>query len=630
MSDYKILNTIKYNSDILLHYRSLDKFLNIIKEVVSHFHSFYLKSNNVNDIKYDLYKFMTGFKNLLEQDLEYFKLDSVLGLTPTKTDYSKLIDKSSMLDFLEIQKYKKQNILKDDISRKLKIFNFDDLANLDSYRILGNLLSLDIELIELFYYHINNKNENIKTGCDKDMTDMEFAIFINKNKVIEKFVSASNRLTIKDIRDKLIKKYDAESFIDSHRINISYDLISSSSTSKILLLYNNAAIKIFSYIFPNKDEIFINKRAELLNTIPITKKYNKMKPRVFFINAHGRSCSIDEYQKINRVDISGLVSEFNENPGAVKPIVERPYFDHKKMYIISNQPVGRLSLQSFINVYNEIFSSNHRNQILKSLISAITTKHLQLIQSLFNIYVYKDVFGIRGTNPLINGVLNDNDLEQNVNDFENTKQLVLNGHSYIYPKTGETTQEYINFVKYNYKHPPPDTIFNFNDADIESNIFGIFELNGDTEPIITKLTNKIINIRSISKEIKMGLKLNSLFKQAKDIPDGVEEVLKYNRAINKLKKGEFTHGELIQIILENANIKEDEYPVIFTNQCRAFRPESYLNIDDDLMHLNTYENYKNQHTFRQNNISKLRMKSMNNSLRLSSPYNISKKNSNNN
>ena len=96
------------------------------------------------------------------------------------------------------------------------------------------------------------------------------------------------------------------------------------------------------------------------------------------------------------------------------------------------------------------------------------------------------------------------------------------------------------------------------------------------------------------------------------IPFGV----KFNKAIKASGKTQFTHGEVLNLILENADIQEGEYPVIFTNQCRGITHYSR----EGTRHLNTIKHFETSKV-QANSIKNFRRNSLQRSL-LTRPFGV--------
>ena len=222
--------------------------------------------------------------------------------------------------------------------------------------------------------------------------------------------------------------------------------------------------------------------------------------------------------------------------------------------------------------------------------SARNQKEIQIIQQFFDIYVYKHLFKDVHTSK--------DTFEDQIRQFESRTKL-----KHIYPETEETSKEYLNFVKYNYNSPPPDTVFHFKNVDTNENLTGIFELNLQNGDTLKKLS-KSLNFIQSDIDMNMGLSAEKIF-NADSIPEDLEEVVKYNKAIKSTGKTSFTHGEVLNLILENADIKKKEYLVIFTNQCRGITSYSR----EGKKNLNTIEDFKHSE-IQTKSISKFRRLSL--------------------
>ena len=114
-------------------------------------------------------------------------------------------------------------------------------------------------------------------------------------------------------------------------------------------------------------------------------------------------------------------------------------------------------------------------------------------------------------------------------------------------------------------------------------------------------------------DMSMGFRPEKLFKY-ESYPEDLDEVVKYNKVIKASGKTHFTHGEVLNIILENADIEKDEYVVIFTNQCRGITHYSR----EGTKHLNTLEHFKTTKV-QANSIKNFRRTSLQRSLLVTPP-----------
>ena len=118
--NFKNINSIKYNTDILKHLYTPDYAFNALKPIVrdnllNNWDVPELEKTNL--VKEHLFRFVTGIKFLKDQSADYRKFNSPLGLTPTRQEYLDFIDKTGMLNFLDTPKYRKLHIFRKDIAR---------------------------------------------------------------------------------------------------------------------------------------------------------------------------------------------------------------------------------------------------------------------------------------------------------------------------------------------------------------------------------------------------------------------------------------------------------------------------------------------------------------------------------
>ena len=489
-----------------------------------------------------------------------------------------MLDKSPILDFLDTKKYREQKIFKEEIKEKLKLLDFEDFV-LMTFNKLRLFLSVDIDLLKNFNLVTKNKAYNLKEGCDETMTKAQFKKFIENNKNFEYLVSCDNILTLEEIKKDFIEYYNAKSFLALNRIDM-FDLL----IKPLNMIDGVLCRKIYLFIFPNDEQIFINNRFSFLDKIPKSRLFNGKNVRVFFINAHGTNCYLESYAKTKRIDISKLVKKY--------------YFKDNRLTIFNNQPVGRFSILESIHLFNELFSSHFRKNILDSLLSSYKREHFSIIEDLFNIYEFRRR---RTYNPLLVP------FEEQVDKFEKFLQKE-------YIETLNTTKKVVNFTKYNYKNSPPNVDYTFNINDQKEPLLGIFELNRENESTIRKLFNLTSSKFTKNKEIKMGLNTKEIFEYRGDIPNDYEDIIKYNRKIIEKKKTIFSLEDFVSIILENSNIKNDDHVVIFSNHCRGLQ-----DIDLITENFNTYVNFPKKS---QKKIDKLRRNSINRAEKALKPYNI--------
>jgi hypothetical protein len=502
-------------------------------------------------VKEHLFRFNTGIKFLEDQTADYRKLSSPLGLEPTRKEYLDFVDKI----------VEKLGIKSEDIARKLKILSYDDIANM-YHRCLNDIISCSDEILKLYV----KEKENFHKGIRESMNEKEFETALKKkNTLFERFQTEENEYELDEFYQSILIYNSPEEYLKTNTINIFIELFRPVER----IQEKQVAKKIYNYFFPKEEDVFSNQRLAILkDDIPFSlEKF--LTPRIFYISAHGDSCPIYKYKDIPRLNIKQEIIKFNRKSRDKKK--KGPFVSYKNVMFIANQPIGRLSLIYLIKVFIDLFTEEHREIILNAILGARNQKEIQIIQQFFDIYVYKHLFKDVYTSK---DTFEDS-FENQIRQFESRTEL-----KHIYPETEETSKEYLNFVKYDYIRPPPDTVFHFKNVDTNENLTGIFELNLQNGDTLTKLS-KSLNFIQSDIDMNMGLSAEKIF-SADSIPEDLEEVVKYNKAIKSTGKTNFTHGEVLNLILENADIQENDYLVIFTNQCRGItsfsgKGENFLN-----------------------------------------------------
>ena len=579
------MNSIKHNTDILKRLYATDYAFNALKPIVRNNLSKrggvgpgspndIPESQKINLVKEHLFRFVTGIKFLEDQAADYRKLISPLGLNATRKEYLDFIDETSMLNFLDTPKYRKLHIFRKDIARKLKILTYDDIANM-YHRCLIDIISSSDKILKLY----SKEKNNFYKGIRENMTEKEFERAIKKNKLFEKFDTVDNEYLLDDFYSS-IQYQSSKDYLNMKPINIFLELFSPLKRIKQKTL----AKKIYEYFFPKEEDVFSNQRLKLLKKIPISSGLKSMKPRIFYVSAHGDSCPLYKYRNIPRLNIRQALIDFNK----------RDFVSYENVMFIANQPIGRLSLTYLVKVFIDLFTEEHRETILNAILSARDPPEFQIIQQFFDIYVYKHIFKSTHTSK--------DSFEEQMREFESRTKLKS-----IYPETEETSKEYLNFIRYNYSNPPPDTSFHFINADTNENLTGIFELNSQNRDTLKNLSENL-NSKESDIDMNMGLKPEKIFKYDSFIED-LDEIVKYNKAIKASGKTQFTHGEVLNLILENADIQEGEYPVIFTNQCRGITHYSR----ERTRHLNTIKHFETSKV-QANSIKNFRRNSLQRSL----------------
>lgn len=592
----KNMNSIKHNTDILKRLYAPDYAFDALKPIVRNNLSKsggvgrgsprdIPESQKINLVKEHLFRFVTGIKFLEDQAADYRKLSSPLGLEPTRQEYLDFIDETSILNFLDTPKYRKLGINRTDIARKLKILTYDDIANM-YHRSLIDIISSSDEILKLY----SKEKNNFYKGIQENMTEKEFESAIKKNKLFEKFDTGDNEYLLDDFYSSILYQ-SSKDYLNMKPINIFLELFSPLKRIK----QKTVAKKIYEYFFPKEEDVFSNQRLKLLKEIPISSGLKSMKPRIFYISAHGDSCPLYKYPNIPRLNIRQALIDFNK----------RDFVSYKNVMFIANQPIGRLSLTYLVKVFIDLFTEEHRETILNAILSARDPPEFQIIQQFFDVYVYKHIF--KGTYTSKDTF--EDSFEDQMREFESRTKLKS-----IYPETEETSKEYLNFIRYNYSNPPPDTSFHFINADTNENLTGIFELNSQNRDTLKNLSENL-NSKESDIDMNMGLKPKKIFKYDSFIED-LDEIVKYNKAIKASGKTQFTHSEVLNLILENADIQEGEYPVIFTNQCRGITHYSR----EGTRHLNTIKHFETSKV-QANSIKNFRRNSLQRSL-LTRPFGV--------
>lgn len=599
-----IFNRIKQNIDLLHFFYNIKDFYDAIELLV--IDNYYVvelnnlseedRKNIENFIKVDLHKFYNAYNLLRTQKYEYKKLDSVFGKDANNSQYLKLIKTKQFLDFLDAKLYRDKKIYKEEILEKLKLLDFEDLLYIDNSYFLRSFLCVDIELLKSFNFITKHKEHNIKNGCKKSMTQKEYNKFIENNKYLEYLLSCDNKYTIDKMKTNL-KDYTAKEFMDLKRLVLFESLVLPINNDK-----ENIAPKIYKMIFPSSSDILVYKRLSLLSNIPKSKLINKKKIRTFFINAHGASCYLDEYKDQERFNIKGFLEEYNSYK------TKEDIVKNDSLTIINSQPVGRLSALDHITIFNEIFTSFYRNNLLKSLLNAYKREHFTLIERVFNIFIHKHFY------KNLSDIRSSNSFEEEIEKIEEQTKKISKKIRHIHGKTNYTTQDMVNFTKYNYKNNPPDVEYSLQPGDKGSPLLGIFELNKDNESTIRDFNKLLLSHDKAYQNLNLGLNPEELYNYRSEIPKDYEEVFKYNMKIQYLRKSRYYLDDFIKIILDNANIKEDEQIIIFSNHCRGIaKPGKNLEFFNTIHHFSPKDRKR---------INKLRKNSLNRAYNTLKPNNL--------
>ena len=599
-----IFNRIKQNIDLLHFFCNVEDFYDFIKHLV--IDNYYVvefynlskedRKNIENFIKVDLHKFYNAYNLLRTQKYEYKKLDSVFGMDASNSQYLKLIKTKQFLDFMDTKIYRDKKIYKEEIIEKLKLLDFEDLLYVDNSYYLRSFLCVDIELLKSFNFITKHEQHNIKNGCKKSMTQKEYNKFVENNKYLEYLLSCDNKYTIDKMKMNL-KDYTAKEFLELKRLELFENLVLPINNDK-----ENVAPKIYNMIFPSSSDILVYKRLSLLSNIPKSKLINKKKIRTFFINAHGASCYLDTYKDDERFNIAEFLEEYNSSK------TKKDSVNKDSLTIINSQPVGRLSALDHIKFFNEIFSSFYRNNVLKSLLNAYKREHFTLIERVFNIFIYKHFY------KNLSDIKSSNSFEEEIEKIEEQTKKISKKIRHIHGKTNYTTQDMVNFTKYNYKNNPPDVEYSLEPGEKGSPLLGIFELNKDNESTIRDFNKLLLSHDKAYQNLNLGLNPEELYNYRSEIPNDYEEVFKYNMKIQYLRKSRYYLDDFIKIILDNANIKEDEQIIIFSNHCRGI-----IKPGKDLEFFNTIHHFSPKDRKR---INKLRKNSLNRAYNTLKPNNL--------
>ena len=550
-------------------------------------------------------RFFKAFELLHDQKLQYKAMLSVFGSKPTKTKYESTIEEN--LDFLDQQKYKSENIFKDEILAKLKLISFDDLLQCKQ-TTFNLLLSLPIEEIKKYILYNTNKVVKITNGLKASMDKKQFNSFIDKNESLKAFESCHNNYDLKYVNKSLKSNFDAKSFLSTHRMDLLEYIFNPPG-----LIDSDITEKIYDTLFPDNDHIYIKQQFTRINKdIPKTivsdnwMKEKKHKIRVFFIQGHGMACTIEDYKKRNRVDFEKVFTNINKEHHASLRDPGKIYKYNPNMFSnVSTQPVGRKSIFTIILLLNKILSSKYRNTFLQGLINSAELEQLRMLDNI--VHMYWNHYCIKNTyntyDEILSPFLKKSKLKHTT--LSNTSRM------YSFPKTIITTPNIVNFVKYGNSYPPINTRFYFETGAPQQGLMGIFELTEDNASDLLKLDNKIASNLTKDNKLKLGLKLNEVYEFRGDIPARADEILKYNKALpprpRPMVPNVYTLEELMELIYLEGDIKPDEYVVIFDNSCRGIRMKVAKPVESS----NTYQDLS---MIQQHGLNILRMKSYEKSL----------------
>ena len=573
-----LLTTIKTNVDLLFSFYDSFKFKNAISIPIQR--KLYemntegrITQAQVQDGEVE-YKFFKAFELLLSQKNEYKSMLSLFVNKPSKAIYNEIIETN--LDFLDTINYRNKNIFKSVIIEKLKLISYDDLLHCNC-SILRILLSLPIEEIQKYMLYTTNKLVHIKNGLNSSFTKSQFNRFIDNNDSLKKFESCYNNYDLNYVNKSIKDNFDAESFLASHRIVLVPFIFNPDDQ-----IDTKISEKIYNTFFPDGDHIYINSHfKKLKKIIPYTvmndDSLKETKIRVFFIQGHGESGISSKYHLKPRVNFEKVFSNINKAQRInYKKFYHNPHkYNAYRFNTISTQPVGRKSVFAIIILLIQILSSKHGKSFLLGLINANTLDHLHILENIVHIY-WKN-FCIEGSNDT-------NDIKLS-NYLKKSKLKRYSGNKYInyHKKRDLTTGDIVNFVKYSYNYPPIDTEFFFVTNNVLEGLIGVFELTDDTAEDFIKLDKKIISKSSKDNKLHLGLKLNDIYDFEGDIPENIDKILKYNRALKSKSSNIYTLEELMELIYIEGDIKPNEQVIIFDNSCRGLRRVGSTKIRDSTM-----------------------------------------------
>ena len=618
-----LLKSIDNNIDLLFSFKDLEHFILVIEERV-HVYLYDLSLNgkipqwDFFDIKNKFLKrFIEAFKLLNSQKIEFKQLQSVFGLKPDTKKYLEVLD-SKILNFLDKDVYIDKGIFKNIILQKLKILNFEDLLHCDP-NIFNIILSIPIDLLEVFCFYTTHKMVEIKKGLKKSFSKKKFNSFIDKNTSLDVFESCDNLFNLKMIKKNLKENFTAETFLDIHRILILPYLIN--TTKKIDDLISTQILSLF---FPNNNSIYLSKQFNKIDLFipknPLTSKLVKEeKVRVFVIQGHGGSCSLKSYSKQKRVDLDKVLRNimvnlrWRKNIGITSPKLpptsngDIKEYDLKNITFLSTQSLGRLTLLNYLSHFIKLFGDEYRDIFIRGILDSNEKKHMDLLNILFTMFLGYNQSEYKSTNK--------------PSDFEIDFNKYLAGiipekwkiGYFKYTKTEETDRNLVNFVKYNKDYPPINNEFIFKPHNLENeDMYGLFELTSDDSLDLLNLNKHIILKKSADFKLKMGLAdTDKIFNFRDDIPKNMDKIIKYNTELlyTTTTAPKWKLENLVEIIYENGNIQYDEKVIIISNTCRGLHDPTFAHRSGPITEGNRFFQFRTREN--RNKITQLRKKSRN-------------------
>ena len=634
----ELLNSIKTNVHLLFSFSNHIHFTETITPYVELISSKMYQENKITkehlDSAFYLKELINYFKLLKSQELEYKADFSLAGLNPTKEHYEKTVVNSKLLNFLDHNSFDPS--YKSFIKDTLRMLDFDDFLH-STAPLFKLLISIHHELLQKFDLHTTHKIENIKNGAKKTMTNAEFKAFINGNKVIEYFESRDNIFDVKTIKRNLQEKFDAKSFIEAHRIELISSLIQPRT-----LVSESISDQIYNTIFPNSDNVYINKQFKLIDdNIPSTTRTLKLvkenKVRVFFIQGHGTSCDVKHYSSQPRVDFDSVFKQigrlYKTKPSIDKSEISarpdgkyyssvydgqdssRNIYKFENCMVASAQPLGRLSILKYINTFIDLFSFKYRDLFIRGLLDAVPNAdgyrlQFYILDKIFTMLYYFNLLREKEgeRNVLV-------ELEKEFNKFLETYKFDEHSHGKLqYPDTVFTSRNLINLIKYDHNYPPVNSTYSFkHHSSVKEDMYGIFELDPNHSSDLKDLNMHVKDHHKGTADMKMGLELEHLYKFRGDVPLNIDAILKYNREIKRLNKYDnCSLSDIIEIIYAVGNIKSDEFVLVISNSCRGLHDEKELT-NASQEKFNTSENFSRA---TQHKIASLRIASIEGSSRV--------------
>ena len=525
---------IRYSFDILDFFYSKSFLEFIVKNLLK------LYKFTRNDIKTDrekeqifttqLNKFMLAYKDLESQKKEYKIYFSIFKRKPSRKQFNDLLESE---DFINSFSTKLDSLEKtpQEFIDLLNFLGFDFFLHDSADYLFHFLIFLDLDYIKtIFYFFINKKN--FFNNFTSISNEAEYQEFIITNKQLIFLIDSKNKFSMDNIIKNLIE-FGYKNMLEVYKefdydvIFEVYDPIEEIESKRLIgrKIYNH----IRKYIFPDKEQIFINKFIDSIKTIPSRFPKNP-KIRIFTVNAHGYIYSPSDYKKIPRLDYNKFSKSFK-----------------KKNTIIFTQSYGKLSYQSIFDTLIKIYRTDYRNinygeELTYGVLNAKTRTHMQKVNNFIRLMHYK---------------------------FWNYKYVTKKQFEYTFLDFLEDPEGFkkhykdnqiVDLLKYNHNHPPPDVYLSFRSPSENERLKGIFEIDPSTINDLNKLANQVIGpSTNIS---KFGLSPHPTIKYN-------EQLLMYNEQLSKLHYRFISLSDIIQLINNLGNIKKDEHILVYVNICRG-------------------------------------------------------------